>query len=62
MIKKITNKYYEYDPTEFLPIYRDGIIDNKNAFHAYKAKKTLKAIGKALAPAAARIDSYFVNH
>lgn len=62
MIKKITNKYYEYDPTEFLPIYRDGIIDNKNTFHAYKAKLALKAVGRALAPAAHRIDNYFTNH
>lgn len=62
MIKNITNKYYEYDPTEFLPIYRDGAIDNKTAFHAYKAKKAIARIGKALAPTANRIDNYFVNH
>lgn len=62
MIKKITNKYYQYEPNEFLPIYRDGVIANKNAFHAYKAKLALKAIGRALAPTAARIDNYFVNH
>lgn len=62
MIKKITNKYYEYNPNEFLPIYRDGIIDNKRAFHAYKAKCAAKAVAKALTPIAQRIDNYFISH
>lgn len=62
MINKIKNKYYSYDPTEFLPIYRDGVIDNKNDFHAYKAKLAIKAVGKALAPAATKIDNYFTSH
>lgn len=62
MINAIKNKYYQYDPTEFLPIYRDGVLDNKREFHTYKAKKTLKAIGVALAPLGNRIDNFFVNH
>lgn len=62
MIKSITNKYFEYNPNEFLPIYRDGVLDNKRSFHAYKTKKALKALGTALAPMGNRIDNFFVNH
>jgi hypothetical protein len=62
MIKKITNKYYSYPTNEFLPIYIEGRIANKTAYHAYKAKCALKAIGRALEPTAHRIDNYFVNH
>lgn len=47
MIKSITNKYYEYNPNEFLPIYRDGKIDNKKEFHIYKLKKAALAADRA---------------
>lgn len=62
MIKSIKNKYNTFIPGEFLPIYVDGKLANRNDFHAYKAKTALKAIGTALAPAAQRIDDFFVNH
>ena len=62
MINKITNKYFEYNPNEFLPIYRDGKIDNMRDFHMLKTKKAFKAIGAALAPVGNRIDDFFVNH
>lgn len=62
MINKIKSSFYSYDPNEFLPIYRDGVLDNKKDFHAYKTKLALKAVGKALAPAAQRIDTYFTSH
>lgn len=62
MIKKITNKYYQYETNTFLPIYVEGVLANKNAFHIYKAKRALKIIAKALAPYAQRVDNYFVSH
>jgi hypothetical protein len=30
---------YGYDTTEFLPIYIDGELSNRNQFIAYKARK-----------------------
>jgi hypothetical protein len=62
MIKSITNKYYEYNPNEFLPIFYEGVLANRKEFHAYKAKQAAKALGAALAPLGNRIDSFFVNH
>jgi hypothetical protein len=47
MINKIKNKYYEYNPSEFLPIYRDGKIDNMRDFHLLKAKKAALAMDRA---------------
>jgi hypothetical protein len=38
MINKIKNKYYNYQPGEFLPIYMDGQLANRKEFHAYKIK------------------------
>jgi hypothetical protein len=62
MINSIKNKYYEYNPTEFLPIYYEGVLANRKDFHLYKAKKAAKALGAALAPVGNRIDDFFVNH
>lgn len=31
---------YTYDPTEFLPIFYNGKLYNRNEFIQYKAKKT----------------------
>lgn len=62
MINKITNKYYEYNPNEFLPIFYEGVLANRKEFHAYKTKKAIKALGAALAPVGNRIDDFFVNH
>ncbi len=47
MINKITNKYFEYNPNEFLPIYRDGKIDNMKEFHLLKLKKAVVAADSA---------------
>lgn len=47
MINKITNKYFEYNPNEFLPIYRDGKIDNIKEFHLLKLKKAALAADRA---------------
>lgn len=47
MINKITNKYFEYNPNEFLPIYRDGKIDNMKDFHLMKLKKAALAADRA---------------
>lgn len=38
MINKIKNKYYNYQPGEFLPIYMDGKLANRKQFHMYKIK------------------------
>lgn len=47
MINKIKNKYYSYTPNEFLPIYNEGVLANKNEFHIYKLKKALVATDTA---------------
>lgn len=42
MFKHITNtiknKYYRYQPGEFLPIYSGGEMVNKRDFHIYRIK------------------------
>lgn len=49
MVNKIKNKYYQYKPGEFLPIYMDGELANRRAFHLYKLKKaTTPVITKLL--------------
>jgi hypothetical protein len=35
----ITNKYYKYQPSEFMPIFIEGELANKKEFHWYKAKR-----------------------
>ena len=47
MINSIKNKYYEYQPNEFLPIYEEGILANRRDFHVYKLKKALIAADSA---------------
>lgn len=34
----IDDKLYSYNPREFMPIYMDGQLANRNAFVAYKIK------------------------
>jgi len=34
----IKNKYYRFQPGEFLPIYSGGELINKREFHAYRIK------------------------
>jgi hypothetical protein len=43
----ILDKFYLYDPNEFLPIFVDGQLDNKNEFVAYKIKSMAKKLAKA---------------
>lgn len=42
MITNITNtlkdKYYRYQPGEFLPVYSGGEMLNKREFHVYRIK------------------------
>jgi hypothetical protein len=40
-MNKIKSKYYRYQPGEFLPIYIDGKLANRWAFHLYKLKQAL---------------------
>jgi hypothetical protein len=39
MLNKIKNKYYTYQPGEFLPIYHDGVLTNRREFHIYRIKR-----------------------
>lgn len=39
MINAIKNKYYQYQPGEFLPIWMDGELSNRKQFHLYKLKR-----------------------
>lgn len=32
----IKTKYYTFQPGDFLPVYRDGKLANKRAFHMYR--------------------------
>ena len=47
MINHIKNKYYTYQPNEFLPIYYDGRLANKKEFHLYKLKRAALAVDNA---------------
>lgn len=47
MINSIKNKYYTYQPGEFLPIYMDGELANRKQFHMYKLKKAALAADRA---------------
>lgn len=38
MINSIKNKYYTYQPGEFLPIYSGYEMLNKREFHIYRLK------------------------
>lgn len=39
MINAIKNKYYTYQPGEFLPVRSGGELLNKADFHKYRIKK-----------------------
>ena len=41
MVNAIKNKYYTYQPGEFLPVYSGGVLLNKSDFHKYRIKKIL---------------------
>jgi hypothetical protein len=43
----IINHFDTYNPNEFLPIFVDGQLDNKNEFVAYKIKSMAKKLVKA---------------
>lgn len=44
----IQNKLYTYNPSEFLPIFVDGRLDNRDEFIAYKAKRVGRILGGAI--------------
>lgn len=44
MVNKIKTNYYKYQPGEFLPIYIDGELANRRAFHTYKVKRALTPV------------------
>jgi hypothetical protein len=53
---KILHKtLYCYNPKEFTPIYRNGKLDNKHAYIAYKARKA----GKRLIAAPAHVKAVY---
>lgn len=58
MINTIKNKYYTYEPNQFLPIYIDGALANRNEFHLYKLKRVAARAGSRLA---AGIDRAFTQ-
>lgn len=47
MINSIKNKYYTYQPGEFLPIFEGGVLANRKQFHMYKIKKAAIAADRA---------------
>jgi maltooligosyltrehalose synthase len=44
MLQNIKTKYNTYQPGEFLPIYIDGQLSNRAAFHKYKVKRVLTPV------------------
>lgn len=48
MINSIKNKYFEYNPTEFMPIFYDGKLANARQFHLYKLKRAALRADRAL--------------
>lgn len=43
----IQNTIYGYNPNEYLPVFVDGELANRNAFIAYKAKRAVIGLGSA---------------
>lgn len=48
MVNKIKNIIYGYEKDEFLPIYVEGALANRNEFVLYKTKKATGHIINAL--------------
>lgn len=48
MIANIKHTILGYNKNEFMPIYRDGVIDNTDEFVKYKIKSALVPIGNKL--------------
>lgn len=44
MKEKIEILVYGYDKTQFMPIFRDGELANRNEFIVYKAKRLIAAL------------------
>ncbi len=42
MFNQIKQNYYTYNPSEFVPIFRNGKLQNRRQFFFYKAKHTAK--------------------
>lgn len=43
-IQKLSDKYYSYQPGEFLAIRVDGKVANMAAFHRYKFRKAFTPV------------------
>lgn len=54
----IENKLYSYDPTEFMPIYRDGEVENRAEFVAYKIGKLVTPIHDKILTSAKHVGTY----
>ncbi len=44
----IENKLYSYNTNDFMPIYYEGHLTNRNQFIAYKAHSAARTVGKGL--------------
>lgn len=42
MINSIKQKYFTYQPGEFLPVYIDGKLANRREFHMYRLRWIIK--------------------
>lgn len=42
----IKQKYYQYDPAEFIPVYSGDKLVNKKAFHSYKLRKAISRMAR----------------
>jgi hypothetical protein len=44
----IINTFDRYNPNEFMPIFVDGQLDNKNEFLIYKAKRAARIVSRQI--------------
>lgn len=61
MIKPIETLIYEYNKDEFMPVYRDGELDNRREFAAYKISKLLSPIHDNMMTLGNKINYLFAN-
>lgn len=55
MIANITQTILSYNKNEFMPVYRDGHIENTDEFIRYKIRTITR-------PLAYKIDALFIHH
>lgn len=46
LTQTIENTIYGYNPQEFLPVFRDGELDNRAAFLVYKIARVRQHVGQ----------------